>query len=199
MPFGARILELGPSLSHIARLARRDDLHWTGLEASVRYLGTLRRSFASSAVVDIESLPRLPHGYQVILAADVLEHLYDTERMMRLIRDALEPGGRLFLSLPNVANLHVRLNLLCGRFPYADRGILDRTHRVFFTRRSATELLTANGFAVERRDVSSIPLPLLLPRAPTAVLGTLSGALHGVTRLVPTVLGYQLLFSARRL
>lgn len=165
----------------------------------MRYLGTLRRSFASSAVVDIESLPRLPHGYQVILAADVLEHLYDTERMMRLIRDALEPGGRLFLSLPNVANLHVRLNLLCGRFPYADRGILDRTHRVFFTRRSATELLTANGFAVERRDVSSIPLPLLLPRAPTAVLGSICGALHGVTRLVPTVLGYQLLFSARRL
>ena len=44
------------------------------------------------------------------------------------------PGGTLFVSLPNVANVTVRAALAAGRFPYADRGILDRTHLRFYTR-----------------------------------------------------------------
>lgn len=198
LPKGTRILELGPSLSHIAILTGRHDLHWCGLEASLGYLGALRRNFSSGAIVDIESLPRLPSRVDVVLAADVLEHLYDTDRMIRLIRDALRPGGTLLLSVPNIANLHVRLNLLFGRFAYADRGILDRTHRVFFTRRSASALLASNGFQIEDRAVSTIPLPLVLPRMPKPVLTVASRALGIATAVRPTLLGYQLLFRARR-
>ncbi|MBZ5671576.1 MAG: hypothetical protein LAO04_17845, partial [Acidobacteriia bacterium] len=43
------------------------------------------------------------------------------------------PGGTVIVSVPNVAHLWVRLSLLAGRFDYADRGILDRSHLRFFT------------------------------------------------------------------
>ncbi len=198
LPPRSKILELGPGIGHIARLARRRDGRWLGLEASLDCIGDLRRVLSGGAIVDLESLDRLPAWGDALLAADTLEHLSDPQRMLQAIHQALPPGGRLLLSVPNVANVYVRLSLLAGRFPYADRGILDRTHKFFFTRRSVTEMVTAAGFEIEGEAVSSIPLPLLWPRLPPRVLAVLCTLLAGLTRLLPTLLGYQILLHARR-
>jgi SAM-dependent methyltransferase len=113
----------------VARLVRRADLRWLGLEGSVDCLPALIGILSGGAIVDLEHVPELPRGFDAVLAADTLEHLSDPGRMLRLIHDALPPGAPFVLSVPNIANLYVRLNLLVGRFPYADRGLLDRTHR----------------------------------------------------------------------
>jgi SAM-dependent methyltransferase len=134
----------------------------------------------------------------VVLSGDTLEHMNDPEGLLRRVHEALAPGGLLLISVPNVANVYVRLNLLFGRFPYADRGILDRTHRFFFTRASLRRMLEAHGFDVERGAVSSIPLPLAFPRLPGPLLGLLMGGLELATRLLPALLGYQVLFVARK-
>jgi SAM-dependent methyltransferase len=156
------------------------------------------RALSGGAVVDLESLARLPRGYSAVLAGDTLEHLNEPERMLAMIHDALPPGGKLFLSVPNVANLYVRLNLLCGRFPYADRGILDRTHRFFFTGGSLRAMVRQAGFTVEESAVSTIPLRLAWPRLPGGVVAALSFLLEIATRLLPGLLGYQILLVARR-
>jgi hypothetical protein len=195
---GSRLLELGPFSAHIARLAGRPGLTWIGLEGALDCLPALVRHLSGSAIVDLDTLSRLPRGYDTILAGDILEHLRDPEQMLAMIHAALPSGGLLFLSVPNVANLSVRLSLLFGRFDYRERGILDRTHRTFFTRASLDRALTRAGFRIERRAVSVIPLPLALPRLPRPLLALLSGLLTAATRLCPTLLGYQLLVAARR-
>jgi SAM-dependent methyltransferase len=182
----------------VARLAERRDLVWIGLESALDCLPALARALTGGAIVDVESLPGLPRGYDVVLAADLLEHLSDPQRMMRLIREALPPGGMLLISVPNVAHLYVRLALLFGSFAYAERGILDRTHRVFFTRRSLRELLRQEGFTIEWEAVSIVPLPLALPWLPAWLIGLLTRLLAPLTRWFPTLLGYQLLAAARR-
>ena len=198
LPAGTHVLELGPGPAHVALLTRRTDLCWVGLEGSLDCLPGMRTALSGGAIVDLEALPRLPHGYQAVLAADTLEHMNEPERMLRMIHDALPPGGLLLLSVPNVANLYVRLNLLAGRFPYSDRGILDRTHRVFFTRRYLRELLAKSGFRIEREGASAIPLPLAFPRMPKPLLVPALSLLDVATRLAPTVLGFQLLALARK-
>ncbi|HVS00713.1 MAG TPA: methyltransferase domain-containing protein [Thermoanaerobaculia bacterium] len=198
LPPGTRVLELGPGAAHVARLTGRDDLRWQGIESSIDCLPALSGTLSGGLILDLETVSRLPRGYGAVLAADTLEHLNDPARMLRLIHDALPAGAPLVLSVPNVANVHVRLNLLCGRFPYADRGILDRTHRVFFTRRTLRDMLEAAGFRIEREAVSTIPLPLALPKAPGAVLEPLTRGLEAATKLLPKLLGYQLLALARR-
>jgi len=182
----------------VARLVRRSDLRWQGLDSSVACLPAMTEILSGGAIVDLETIPQLPRRVDAVLAADTLEHLTAPGRMLHLIRDALPPGGPLLLSVPNIANAYVRLNLLVGRFPYADRGLLDRTHRVFFTRRLLRRLLVEAGFHIEREAVSTIPLPLALPRLPRPVLATAAVALEGLTRALPTLLGYQLLVVARR-
>ena len=198
LPKGLRLLELGPGQCHVARLARRGDLVWKGLESSIACLPDLKDVLDGGAIVDLEAMPSLPRNFQAILAADSLEHLTDPGQMLRLIWEALPPGAPLIVSVPNIANLYVRLNLLFGRLPYADRGLLDRSHRVFFTRAFLRRLLAQAGFRIEREAVSTIPLPLAWPRLPRFLLAAMSLALAGATRLMPTLLGYQCLVLARR-
>src|SRR5206468_13015382 len=83
--------------------------------------------------------------FDAVVCADVLEHLPRPEQLLVRIRGWMRDGGTLFVSVPTVANVTVRAGLLAGRFPYAERGILDRTHLRFYTRRTASQLLTAAG------------------------------------------------------
>lgn len=88
--------------------------------------------------------------YDVIVAADVLEHMRDPWEMARQIRGLLAPNGQLVASLPNIRFVRVVLPLVIrGRFDYADSGVLDRTHLRFFTRSSMMEFFDQAGFSVE--------------------------------------------------
>jgi hypothetical protein len=198
LPEGIRILELGPGPAHVALLVGPTPRTWHGLDSEVSCLAALRFVLQGGAVVDLESIGQLPPGYHAMLAADSLEHLADPARLLSMIHAALPAGAPLFISVPNIANIYVRLNLLIGRLPYADRGLLDRSHRVFFTRRWLHELLSEAGFRVVRERVSTIPLPLLWPRLPRRLLDLLLRLLWIPTYLAPTLLGYQILVMAER-
>ena len=83
---------------------------------------------------------------------DILEHLVRPERLLQDCREVLTPKGAVVISVPNVANIAVRLMLLFGRFDYTERGILDKTHLRFFTRKAARAMLRGNGYkVVEKR------------------------------------------------
>jgi 2-polyprenyl-3-methyl-5-hydroxy-6-metoxy-1,4-benzoquinol methylase len=75
--------------------------------------------------------------FNVLLAGDVLEHLLNPQTVLKYFLGFVESGGRVIVSVPNVANIRIRLLLLFGRFEYTDRGILDRSHLHLYTRRSA--------------------------------------------------------------
>lgn len=197
LPAGVRLLELGPGAAPVAHLLRRRDIEWHGIESCLGCLGALRDRLSGGVIADLELLPRLPQGYTAILAADVLEHLAAPDRLLRLARQALADGGRLLVSVPNVANVWVRLNLLVGRFPYTECGILDRTHRVHYTRASLRQALKEAGFEVEREAVSSIPLQLALPRWPRGLVAACDALLRAAARLLPGLFGYQLLAIGR--
>ena len=198
LPHAIRILELGPGPGHIARLVNRAELEWWGIERELGHLGSLRSILRQVLCADLEVLDELPRGFDVAITADLIEHLCDPSRTLRAIHRGLQPKGLLLVSVPNVANVAMRLQLLFGIWNYADRGILDRTHRVFFTRRSLREALSSAGFEVVRESASMIPLQLAFPRCPRGILQLLSWPLLGATRLLPKLFGYQLLVAARK-
>jgi hypothetical protein len=101
--------------------------------------------------------------------------------------------------VPNIANIVIRIRLLVGRFEYEERGILDRTHLRFFTRRTARRLLTDHGWDIERELATVIPLERVVNLSPdNLVMRALNAILAGVTRLAPGLFGYQIMFVARR-
>ncbi|MGD9797943.1 MAG: methyltransferase domain-containing protein [Acidimicrobiia bacterium] len=95
--------------------------------------------------------------FDVVLAADVVEHVRDPERVLRAAADRLAPGGVLVASVPNFAHWYPRLRVVTGRFDYDRRGILDAGHIRFFTRRSFERAARRAGLEVVSRSAVAMP------------------------------------------
>jgi SAM-dependent methyltransferase len=134
-----------------------------------------------------------------VLLLDILEHLYDPERILQQCHRLVQEDGQVIVSVPNVANLSVRLSLLFGRFNYTDRGILDKTHIHWYTRKAARRLLTNAGYRIVAERLTVIPIALALGISPQGVLfNALNRTLGMLTRMMPGLFGYQIMLIARR-
>jgi len=137
-------------------------------------------------------------AFDRILLLDILEHLRSPERILKECHGFLKPGGAVLVSVPNVANIVIRLQLLFGRFEYAERGILDRTHVRFFTRKTARRLLRDNGYRIAEERSTVIPIDLALDIASGGRLHAfLNRCLIWITWMFPSLFAYQFVFLAK--
>jgi SAM-dependent methyltransferase len=155
VPQGARVLELGCSAGLMTAVMHERGHQVVGVEYDPQAAAHAAPYTERIIVGDLEAEEVYREldqsgSFEVVMAADVLEHLRNPARCLRRALDYLAPGGRVILSIPNVAHGDVRLSLLQGNFDYADSGLLDRTHIQLFTRRSLSRLIQSVGLeAVE--------------------------------------------------
>ena len=197
---GLAVFDLGFGAGLLARRIRPACRYLAGLELDPEAAEEGARYFDQPVVGDLLEGISGPwkERFDVVVAGDVLEHLPRPEDLLAALKPLLKPGGLLLVSLPNVANVTVRIGLLLGRFAYAPRGILDRTHVRFFTRATGRALLEENGYRVVSVDATAMPLELALPalgRPPLA--GLVRAAAIFTARLWPTLFGYQFVYEAR--
>jgi 2-polyprenyl-3-methyl-5-hydroxy-6-metoxy-1,4-benzoquinol methylase len=164
----------------------------------------MRHAFADYISADIshglgDVLPALGgRRFDKILLMDVLEHLEQPETLLTQCRGLLKPGGTILVSVPNVANVTVRLGLLFGRFEYQPRGILDATHLRFFTRKSIRRMIEAAGWDVVREEATVMPVELALGVSATnPVMKAINRILRLFTRAMPGLMSYQIVVLAR--
>ena len=93
--------------------------------------------------------------FDVIVFSDVLEHLIYPEKVLTKSSESLRPGGRVLISLPNVAFLNIRIGLLKGNWNYTNEGILARSHLNFYTLSTAGQLLMSSGFKVQDMEAEN--------------------------------------------
>ena len=191
-----RLLDLGSWTGDLGAAVRNHFSKTFALERSISNLPELRRRYDSVLIADLELTPDLPASLDAIVLADVLEHVRSPQEVLISARRVLSPDGKIFISIPNVANLAIRVSLLFGRLEYAEKGILDSTHLRFFTRASARRLIRGAGLVIQEEAVSSVPIRLVFPRAPRALISMAEKILLVVTPLLPTLLGYQFIFVA---
>ena len=161
---GRRVLDAGAADGFLAEILTARGFDVTAVERDPVQAERARAKCRDVIVADLaEAAPTLSGPFDAIIYGDVLEHLGDPLSALLAVNQTLAPGGLVVVSVPNVAHLWVRLSLLAGRFDYADRGILDRTHLRFFTRRTLRELLRAAGLTVVELAVTPVPLPLVVP------------------------------------
>ena len=98
-----------------------------------------------------DSLPFYNSSFNVVVAVEIIEHIWDCDRFLQDIKRVLEPEGRLIITTPNLASLGRRLMLLKGTSPYVDNFIYpdEAGHIKHFTRKDFGYLLEKNGFKVE--------------------------------------------------
>ena len=129
---------------------------------------------------------------------DVLEHLKKPETILDECHQILTADGQLIVSVPNVANIAVRLSLLFGQFNYTERGLLDKTHLRFYTRKTARQMVESRGYQILEEQMTVIPSELIFKMpAKSPLMRSVNIVLRMLTWMAPSLFGYQIMFVAR--
>ena len=151
------VLEIGcASGSQSKILAEQMECAVTGVEINVKAAEAARPYCKNLIVGDIEQMDvadRLSgEKFDVVLFADVLEHLYNPLGALRKLLACLKGDGYVVACIPNIVQISVIHGMIHGEFEYRKSGILDDTHIRFFTRRSVFDLFTNAGLVIDHFD-----------------------------------------------
>ena len=184
-----RILDVGCGPGWVAAELRRRGHHVTGVDvvADEAIAQRTDRFF----VADVEGgLPEeVGDGFDVVIAADVIEHVRNPDELLADLAGRMDPAGTIIASVPNFGHWYPRLRTAAGLFDYDQRGILDRTHVRFFTRRSFRRALANTGLVTTAESYAGLPLDVL---GVEGALGSVVATGDGLARRVwPTLFAYQ--------
>ena len=201
IPRGARVLDVGCGTGSLSRIVA-DVCHAdvVGIEADPRRAA---RAGARGLTVRVgyfsHELIRELGSFDVVLFADVLEHLPNPQAMLLLARECLKSRGSVIVSVPNVAHWSVRVDLVRGRFLYQPCGIMDATHLRWFTAAAVRSLLASSGFNVTGyRATAGLTLADNVDRRPWRWLpiNSRTRILRFTCRRWPTLFGTQHVLKA---
>ena len=145
------VLDVGCATGKLLEKLRDEKGCYTvGIEMDGVLAGQARQRCHQLIIGNVETLdlPFQAKQFDVIVFADVVEHLRNPEDVLRKLQTYLEDDGSVVISIPNIAFVTARLNLLFGRFDYTEYGIMDRGHLHFFTLETARKLITSCGFRI---------------------------------------------------
>jgi methionine biosynthesis protein MetW len=210
----SRVLDLGCADGYLAAELRASGHHVVGVDMVAADGVKERVDRFVQGDLDEGVPPEVAGPFDVVVAADVVEHVRRPESILDQLHDLLSPSGVVIVSVPNFAHWYPRLRVLAGRFDYDNRGILDRTHLRFYTRRSFEQLVRERGWEIARRGYTGLPLDVAdrgggIDRGPgstgrsrddsgrgmRSLRGLVERADGWAVRARPTVFAYQLLYQ----
>ena len=155
VPVGSKVLDMGCGQGLIG-----DKLT---AEKNCRVTGVDKTNWSGKAMThDLNSLaeivPLAEEEFDVMIFADSLEHLHEPERALAFYLRYLRQGGKLIISVPNVANWLNRINVLVGRWNYEQTGLcwsIEDDHLHYFNVREAVGVVERCGLKVERTLATS--------------------------------------------
>lgn len=195
---GGRVLDIGCASGGLLAVLRPGAGHLAGLELSPTAAAAAAQvgdQIVCGALAD-DGLPFEAGSFDLVVLADVLEHLADPGAGLARATAWCRPGGAVLVSVPNVAHWHARLTLLRGRWPQHDSGTFDAGHLRWFTRGSLRELLADAGL----RDIA---LDAIVPALRNhlgdgRLVRRAEPAWQALGRRAPGLLGYQVVGIGRR-
>ncbi len=192
-----KILDVGTASGYLGKILSERGHYVAGIEKDAATAEKAKDYYHSFQMADIETFD-FPYRreFDYILFADVLEHLRDPAGVIRRCIPALKDSGKIVVSVPNIANIVVRLSLLAGRFDYMDRGILDRTHLRFFTLRSLHKTMEEGLCEIQAVIPTPLPLQIVLPITESNFFSPLHELLYLLTRGWKTLFAYQFVIVA---
>jgi 2-polyprenyl-3-methyl-5-hydroxy-6-metoxy-1,4-benzoquinol methylase len=184
-----KVLDVGCSEGLLSQRMHQNNCTVVGIEVD-NEAALKAKSYCKEVVIeDVESVslnPQYLNYFDVIIFADILEHLKDPLEVLRTFKSYLNDEGYIIISVPNIANWKIRLQLLLGNFEYQEYGILDSGHLRFFNENSAKKLVNSAGFEISEFDLT------------VGDVSRFSKIFHSMGMISPNLMAFQFLIIARK-
>ncbi len=194
-----RVLDLGCGQGWVAGRLRASG-HWvTGLD--IEESPDIRDRVDEFLRVDLEDgLPEgLGNKFDVVLGADVFEHVRHPRKLLAELHHVLDPNGSIVASVPNVSHLYARVRFASGWFDYDRLGILDVAHLRFFTRRSFVAMAEEAGYRVVHTACTGVPFEVAdrgeMGMSESPIIRGIKTLERAGVRAYPSMFAYQWIFE----
>lgn len=112
--------------------------------------------FTLADIEVIDDLPFPKEYFDVIICADVLEHLKDPWEATKKVVWYLKKDGIFIASIPNIREIKTLYDLIINNdFKYVEAGILDKTHLRFFCKKNMIDLFNSSDLKI--KNILRIP------------------------------------------
>ncbi len=159
-----RVLEIGcgAGATGLALKQRFQAIEYVGVEPDEGAANIAKTRLDRVISSDIEKVQLDTFGltdeyFDLIICADVLEHLYDPWKTLYNLRNNLVPDGRILASIPNIQHISIVNSLLNGQWTYSKYGLLDATHIRFFTLSEITKMFSDSGYKMTHLSHAAQP------------------------------------------
>ncbi len=97
------------------------------------------------------NLPQYKDYFDLIIFADVLEHLVEPGDVLKRMKDYLKDDGEVLISIPNFRHKKALFKVFVrGDFSYENSGLFDVTHLRFFCKKNIRELIENSDLKIEK-------------------------------------------------
>ena len=156
-----KVLDIGCYDGTIASEIIKKGNQVVGVDISPNAVRMAKKKGVQACVCNIEeeNLPSSFGKFDVIVAGEIIDHIFDPDSFFQKMRSLLKPGGYLVLTTPNLAGLGSRLSLLFGRLPWMIENEVGRSgHIRYFTLSDLQRILRRNGFEITNFTTTSVGL-----------------------------------------
>lgn len=155
-PSVSHVLDVGCSTGILGNQIKSisESIEIIGIEINHSMATIAEKQIDKVITADIEQI-RLsdyfqPSYFDCIICADILEHLRDPWQILKQLTEYVKRDGIIIASIPNIRHFSSLYYLLIkGYWPYRDRGIHDRTHLRFFTKKNIIHLFQCAGLKID--------------------------------------------------
>jgi len=133
-----------------------------GVEGNVEACKKANQKGVKTTLCDLDkALDFEDRMFDCVIAAEVIEHVYDTDFFLKEIHRVLKDTGILVMSIPNMACLTNRIKMLFGGYPrYAEYKAGGAGHIRVYTAKIIKDQLIESGFDILHFVGCNLPLPM---------------------------------------
>ncbi len=149
-----KILDIGCSDGSFGSNLTKQGANVYGVDISPLAAKLAKKKLEDTFVVDVnnQKLPFSAKYFDLIIASEVIEHLFDPKFFLSEVNRVLKDNGSFIITTPNFLYWGNRIKFFLGKFKYEKSGVFDESHIHFYTYTSLKAELKESGLKIIREN-----------------------------------------------
>ncbi len=154
VPPRAKVLDIGCTTGKMAKNLNKKDCTVVGIDIDKESLKIARKHCFKTICIDLDDSDLLSKSlgreqFDIIILGDVIEHLKQPGKLLKVLRKNIGKDSLVICSVPNSAFIWMRARFMLGKLDYSKHGgLMDEGHLRFFSFKTAKNLFRESGFRI---------------------------------------------------